>query len=192
LPSLGAPPPIRLANRSAMMAEWNDPADMAPSATRTARSIRGYRGFDPLRKCLKRHGDASSITEQHIVAADLLRGMADGAAIGFSTERDLSLPVTAILCRPSKGPGPTALRQERCWRHFVRTMAIFTAAERVLVMHVVLLNRSVQRWCQEREAQRGLPVSPAKVMGQLVSCLDRLVEHLDSEVHEAINRGAAA
>jgi hypothetical protein len=62
-----------------MQAEWRDPADLSPSAAKTARTITGYRGYDPLRKCLKRHGAASSITERHVMAADILRGLADGA-----------------------------------------------------------------------------------------------------------------
>jgi hypothetical protein len=62
LPSMLAPPEIRLANRSAMKGEWADPSDDKPTATRSARTITGWRRFDPLRKCLKRHGSASSIS----------------------------------------------------------------------------------------------------------------------------------
>jgi hypothetical protein len=91
LPSLGDPPPIRLANQSAMNSEWRDPEDTLPSAARTARTVTGYRGYDPLRRCLARHGDRCGISERHVLAADRLRTFADGAAIGFSPPRDGNL-----------------------------------------------------------------------------------------------------
>jgi len=116
------PPAAQLASGKAM--KWRDPSDVTPSATRTARTIKGWRSGDPLRACRQRHGDACGITERHILAADRLRRYADGARIGFSIERDLSLPVTHIIYRPSTGPGRAALEQAECWRNFVRAMPI--------------------------------------------------------------------
>ena len=154
LPAICVPPEARLHNKSAMPASWTDPDDTSPSAARTARVISGYRHFDPLRRCRTRHGERCGITLEHVTAADLLRHWADGAAIGFSTPRDLSLPVTAIQFRPSSGPGIKAQRQTRCWRQFVRVMAIFTKEQRQLMTGVVLLNQSVSAWCAERRAAR--------------------------------------
>jgi hypothetical protein len=71
-------PEQRLANKTAMSATWRDPED-TNTAARTAREIRGHRAFDPLRRCLQRHGPSSSITADHITAADILRALADGA-----------------------------------------------------------------------------------------------------------------
>jgi hypothetical protein len=148
--------------------------------------VHGYRTFDPLRKCRKRHGDASSITERHVVAADLLRGLADGAAIGFSAPRDLSLPVQAVTHRPRFGPGRLAERQARCWRRFVKAMAAFTRAQRELLTLVVLTNNSVHRIAAARR------INPPRLMGELVACLDQLEQHFASEVDEALARGLAA
>jgi hypothetical protein len=186
LPSLQTPPEAQLANRFTMQGEWADPDDNRPTAARTARTVVGYRGFDPLRKCRRRHGNGSSITERHVVAADLLRGLADGAAIGFSAPRDLSMPIQAIVYRPSTGPGRLAERQARCWRRFVRCMAMFTRAQRELLTLVVLLNNSVHRVAAARD------INPPRLMGELVACLDQLEQHFAPEVDAALARGLAA
>ena len=125
------------------------------------------------------------------MAADRLRSYADGARIGFSSERDLSLPVTRIVYRPSTGPGATALRQARCWRNFVRAMAIFTAEQRQFVTFVLLLNRPPAQWVKERRAA-GLSCNPGWAMGQLIALLDQLEAHLSSEIDADIARGLAA
>jgi len=182
---------VRDGARAVLRSEWRDPTDTTPSAAKTARTVTGYRSFDPLRRCLQRHKAASSINERHVVAADLLRAWADGACIGFSVPRELDQPVTMIRYGPTTGPGRTARRRTWCWRSFARTMGIFTANERRLLTFVVLLNRSVAAWCRERhEAKQH--ANAARVMGTLVGCLDRLVAFLDSEVQEALERGAAA
>jgi hypothetical protein len=192
LPSLTEPPqPIRLVNLSAMRSEWRDPAETMPSTTRTVKTVTGYRGFDPLRRCFQRHGDRCDITERHIVAADILRRLADGAAIGFSGERDLSVPITSITYRPVTGPAPLALKQAKCWAGFVRAMAIFTRDQRALLTWVVLLNRTVDRWCKEKRAA-GEIVFAAYLMGRLTACLDLLEQHFASEVDQAIKRGRVA
>jgi hypothetical protein len=59
LPSLiETPSAAQLASSKAMGSEWRDPRDVTPSATRTARMIRGWRSCDPLRACRQRHGDS--------------------------------------------------------------------------------------------------------------------------------------
>jgi hypothetical protein len=192
LPSLiENPPAAQLAAGRVMRSEWRDPSDVTPSATRTARTIKGWRSGDPLRACRQRHGNTCGITERHILAADRLRSYADGAAIGFSKERDLSFPVTHIVYRPSTGPGPGALRQARCWRNFVRAMAIFTAAQRQFLTFVLLLNRSPAQWVKERRAA-GLSCNPGWAMGQLIALLDQLEAHLSTEIDADIVRGLAA
>jgi hypothetical protein len=180
LPSLAQPPQIQRDTRKVMKGEWRDPDDTTPTAARIARNVVGWRGFDPLRKCRRRHGNASSVTERHVIAADLLRGLADGAVIGFSAPRDLSMPIQAIVYRPSTGPGRLAERQARCWRRFVRCMVMFTRAQRELLTLVVLLNTSVHRIAMARG------VHPPRLMGELVACLDQLEQHFASEVDAAL------
>jgi hypothetical protein len=186
LPSLAQPPDIQRDTHKVMRDEWRDPDDMTPNAARTARNIVGWRGFDPLRKCRKRHGDASSITERHVAAADILRGLADGAAIGFSAPVDLSLPVTAIAYRPSTGPTRNAERQARCWHRFVKVIALFTRTQRELITLVVLTNTSVHRIAMARR------IHPPRLMGELVAVLDLLDQYFSGEVDEALARGLVA
>jgi hypothetical protein len=122
------------------------------------------------------------------LAADRLRSYADGAAIGFSSERDLSLPITRIIYHPSTGPGPAALRQVRCWRNFVRVMAIFTVQQRQFVTFVLLLNRSPAKWAKERRVA-GISCNPGWAIGQLIALLDQLEAHLSSKIDADIARG---
>jgi hypothetical protein len=178
LPSALVPPEVRLVNQSAMKAEWRDPDDTTPSAAKAARSISGWRSYDPLRKC---HGHPSSkITLSHIVAADLLRRLTDGVAIGFSGGRDM-MSARSWQFGPLTGFGAPAIRSAKAWPAFRRAMAIFTAAERELITSVVLLNSPVRAWCiRQRELSRH--ANPDIEMRRLVACLDRLVEHFKSEV----------
>jgi hypothetical protein len=185
LPSLVEPPAVQLVNQTAMKAIWTDPEDVNPNR-KLAREITGFRGFDPLRKCRMRHGDASSITERHIAAADILRGLADGACIGFSPLKEHMLPVTSIVYRPVAGPPRYAERQARCWRHFVRTMAIFTRPQRELLALVVLMNIAVARVATARQ------VPPSRLMGEMVAILDQLEQHFASEIDRELGHSIAA
>jgi hypothetical protein len=178
-------------NGTVMPAEWRDSTDTAPSAARTARTVRGHRSYDPLRRCFQRHGEHCGITERHILAADRLRAFADGAAIGFSVPRDLTMPVTQILYRPATGPTKAAERQAKCWRHFVRTRAIFTADQRQLLTHTLLMNGSVASWCK-RQHDSGQHASAHQVMGQLVALLDLLEKYFSSEIDAELERGVTA
>jgi hypothetical protein len=49
-------PAAQLASVEVMRSEWRDPSDVTPGATRTARTIKGWRS--PLRACRRRHGDS--------------------------------------------------------------------------------------------------------------------------------------
>lgn len=175
-------------NASAMRASWADPADDRPGAAKHARSVSGYRQFCPLRKCRLAYGDRCGYTVEHIVAADRLRALADGAAIGFSGGRGL-LPIWGVAYQPSTGPGQAALRTARAWIGFRRAMAMFSASEREMVTHVVLLNWSLRRWIGLQRA-RHLPAHPVTERQRLVAVLDRLAQHFSEEVRRDIERGA--
>ena len=105
-----APPEIRLANHSVMRSEWRDPDGVRPTAA--PRTIIGWLTFDPLRKAMAVAG--SSITTEHILAADRLCAAADAVAIGYSGARE---PVTiqSLSYGPKTGPGQAALRSARGW-----------------------------------------------------------------------------
>ncbi len=172
-----APPSIRLANQSVMRSSWRDPTDLTPNARRTAKEITGFRATCPLRQMQHRCIDASSITNSHILAADRLRLDADAVAIGLSNDRDLAA-AQAWTYGPIAGPSALALRNIRAWPRFRAAMALFDPAQRRLLTHVVLLNRSVASWCaQLREA--GQTVKAGREQHRLVVILDVLVEHYD-------------
>jgi hypothetical protein len=184
MPLAGLPPEHQLASGKAMRSEWTDPDDLEPNR-RVARVITGYRGFDPLRKCRMRHGDRSSITERHVMAADILRALADGARIGFAPVRDLSMPVQSIFYRPLTGPSRLAERQARCWRRFVRAMASFTRPQRELLTLCALMNVSIARIAEARGC------NPPRLMGELVAVLDQLEQYFSSEIDHLRDHGEA-
>jgi hypothetical protein len=93
--------------------------------------------------------------------------------------------------QPRSGPTPTEVRQARAWRGFQRAMAMYGPADRELLTHVVLLNRSIASWCAEQRAA-GLVMDDKPTVRRLVSILDRLVEHFRGEVDRERNRGLAA
>ena len=184
LPSLQTPPEAQLTNHRAMASSWGDPTDDRPGPARTQRQVSGYRAMCPLRRAMQSANRSSSFTHDHVRAADILRSLADGAAIGFSAPRDHGLPVTAILYRPKTGPGALATRQARCWRRFVQIMALFTKPQRALLTELLLLNLSVNKIVQMRQAA-GLTVHPAMLMGTVLALLDQLVTHLEGELEKA-------
>jgi hypothetical protein len=186
-----SPPLIQRETQKVMKASWRDPTDTRPGVMASVREISGYRRLDPLRFCLKRHGNACGITERHIIAADLLRVAADGAAIGFSAPRDMLLPISSIQYRPSTGPDSQALHQQRCWRGFVRVSAIFSKEDLLLLIHVVILNWSVAKWVRVLNLA-GQRADARREMSRLIAALDRLVEHYDSGIDAAIGKGMAA
>jgi hypothetical protein len=184
------PPEIQLLNERVMRADWNDPSDSTPNASRTARQVSGHRAFCPLRWCVRRHGERSQITAKHVLAADHLRRLADGILFGFNGNRNPFL-YSDMHPGPLLGPPQPALRRARCWKPFVRAMALFTQPQRRLVTAIVLLNRSVSSWVEEL-ADEGRRVVARVEMQKLVVCLDALAEHFDREIQSDLDRGAIA
>jgi hypothetical protein len=166
------PPEIRLVNRTAMRASWNDPEDDRPSAARTARTISGHMSFCPLRWCLHRHGERSSYTVEHIQAADRLRLAFDGSRLGFSALKDWR-PIQATQFRPSTGPGAAALKQTKAARDFAAAWGTLDQDERAMLVLVVLRNTTISK------AAIMLEISGPIMTRRLVTALDRLCDHYD-------------
>jgi hypothetical protein len=183
-----SPPQTRIMNATAMRGSWVDPDDIRPTAVRSARTITGYRAMCPLRQMLHRCGASSSITDDHVIAADRLRGLADAAAIGYSRRREL-MPVQSIVFRPSTGPGTAAVRSARAWPALRAALKLFDPGQRRLLTHVVLMNRSVTSWCAVLRDQ-GLTITVAYAMHRLVVILDALVDHFDVGEDSRTDRAA--
>jgi len=176
------PPLVRQAMRqgpnATMPSAWRDPDDTKPTAARDAREIAGHRAYCPLRWMRRRHGRASRITVEHVVAADYLRRAADEALYGCGGTNMLAV-LGGGAFGPLSGPGSAALRQARAWREYTRAMALMDAHGRAVITSIVLLNHSLASWCRER----GIPAgSQQPEMDHLVGMLDRLVEHYAGEI----------
>jgi hypothetical protein len=115
---------------------------------------------------------------EHITAADHLRALADGARIGFTGGRDLSMPIQAVLYRPPSGPSGNALHQTRCERQFRQAMRIFDDGQRDLVECLILRNEPVNRW----RLARG--VTQWTAMQRLMTVLEMLVVYFDDELRK--------
>jgi hypothetical protein len=183
LPSLQAeqPPAIQIASRKVMKSAWVDPDDTTPGAAKTARQIHGHRRFDPLRWCLHRHRERSSFSEEHIMAADLLRAAWDGSRLGFVGLKTW-MPVQSAVYRPSTGPAGPALRQLRARQTFDGAWRLCCGHDRALLLAVVLGNMSLGK------AADRLRVSKPWATQALVLVLDRLCEHF--EISEPRRRAA--
>ena len=150
-------------------------------------TIAGWRTYDPLRKCLA--SSALPITVEHVVAADRLRQLADGCAIGFSCGRELMTVQGIPAYLPRTGFGDAAVRTAQAWPAYRRAMQPFCVAQRALIARVILANWSVRRWCTDCQ-EREVAVTPAIEMGRLLSILDALVEHFKTEIERDIGHSA--
>jgi hypothetical protein len=177
-----------------MRAEWRDPDDVTPNAARNAKEIRGFRVFDPLRWSRRRHGDASSITELHIHAADRLRLAADMARLG-----GLPGPLPGVGAplphpgrySPSTGFPAAATKMFRADREYRRAMSILLPSEQSIIVAVVLENVSIAAWTRYRR-HVGEQTSPQTETHRLVGALDKLVAHYDTEIKEDVAHGRVA
>jgi hypothetical protein len=165
------PPP-----RHAMRAEWVDPSDIKPNASRVPRKIRGWRTYCPLRR-MSGH-PASGITDRHIMAADRLREAVDLATLGYSSERPLIHVAQYPL--PRWGMSRSAVEQMRAVRDIARVGWIFGPAALALIDAVLLRNMSLREWTQRFDP----PLHPAGEKRKLLAVLDRLVEHYDTEIKD--------
>jgi len=157
---------------------------MRPNA-REAREITFFRRYCPLRRMQAQHGTRSQITERHIIAADWLRQIADLTRFGLSPLRD-NAPVLSIAYGPRAGPSAAALLSSIASREFRRTILRFTIGQRLMLTAVVLLNQSVNAWCEENHI-----VTPQIEMGRLLAILDLLAEHCAAEI-DAVLAGDGA
>jgi hypothetical protein len=164
---------VRIRNRTVAKDEWRDPADTNPNR-RVARVVRGWRSRNEVRRLAGRNAD---ITQEHVLAADMLCVVADGALIGFTAQRDMLMPVHIGVYRPSTGPTHSARRQAQCDERFRQAWQLFDRQQRDLLAHVVLGFWPVSRWCRERGQ-----CAVTAAMRVLVTALDRLVGFFGNEI----------
>jgi hypothetical protein len=152
-----------------MRSGWIDPEDSDPNR-RTAKQVAGHRAYCPLRWCLRRHRERSQITAEHIVTADMLRGLHDNAAIGFSPDCDPT-PVSERHYGPSTGPTSTARRQHVAAYKFAAAWQMLAPATRPVIRSVVLRNVAIG------PTARALSLTPAQCTDLLLAGLNALAAH---------------
>jgi hypothetical protein len=161
---------------------WRNPDDIQPNALHKPREITGYRTFCPLRK-MQRHG--SAIEDTHIHAADRLRLVVDLAVIGPSGLRMLLLvSMQSAGFGPTTGPTRNAVRQAEAWKEAVRMLRVFTPNQRSMLSEIVLLNRSIPKWC----ALTGVKCVKRET-GKLIAILDILASRYASEIQRDLDTG---
>jgi hypothetical protein len=182
---------MRYGPTAVMAAHWRDPDDVSPNAARNPKEVGGYRAYDPLRWSRRRHGDASSITDLHIHAADRLRLAADMARLGAlpgAVWAGAATPTPADRYSPSTGlPGP-ARAMLRADREYRRAMSILIPSEQEIIVAVVLENVSIAAWTRWRR-YLGDQTLPQTETYKLVGALDKLVAHYDTEIKEDMAMG---
>ena len=93
------------------------------------------------------------------------------------------MPMQALVYGPKSGPGAAAVRTARLSRVFQRAMDLFSPAQREMIHFVLLLNRTVNKWCATRR-ETGLTVCASTEMGRLLAILDVLATHFASEIEQ--------
>jgi hypothetical protein len=166
-----------------MKSAWRDPTDLTPNAARRPREVQGWRVFCAVRRA-RAHG--ADISEQHVIAADLLRGKFDLARLGPSTQA-LSWSPHGLMPSPRSGPTAAALRAAYASEAVGRFFRSLTPEQAELLIAVVLFNIPVARWCALHEPRR----NPPKEMAALIAVLDMLVDYLETEVERVIRADAA-
>jgi hypothetical protein len=104
------PPEIRLVHSVKCAASGGILIKHSPHSGRERPDDYRVADLRPLRKMLTIAG--SSITIEHILAADRLRQAEDAVAIGFSGPREL-VTIQSLAYRPKTCPGQAALRSAR-------------------------------------------------------------------------------
>lgn len=165
-----------------MRGAWRDPTDIVPNAARRPREVRGWRVFCAVRGARLRGSD---ITEEHIVAADILRQRYDLARLGASGAM-LAEP-TAGMPGPRSGPSNGALRAARASHSVGHLFRALSDEHATLLTVVVLDNISVSRWCGMHDPKLDKRV----VMRQLIEALDILVDYFQEEIRHIITTEAA-
>jgi hypothetical protein len=164
-----------------MRSAWRDPTDISPNASRRPREVQGFRVFCALRRA---RASGAAITDQHIIAADLLRVNVDLARLGASP---LVMAAGANCTGPRAGPSASALRAARASTNVGRLFNSLDDAQATLLIAVVLQNIPVSRWCTLHEPKLNRPT----VMRALYEVLDLLVEYFDTEVQRVLTTDSA-
>ena len=130
----------------------------------------------------------TSITRNHIHAADLLREQADLAMLGYAPTR-FDLPINSVVHGPRLGPTIAAVRQAEASTNFRRAINRLTIGLQRMVRSIILANCTVSAWCREEGERLGRQLNPQIEMGKLICALDLLVDHYRSDIERGLASG---
>ena len=164
-----------------MRAEWTDPDDIKPNASKTPRRIHGWRRYCPLRR-MSGH-PASGISDRHVMAADKLREQFDLATMGFSTER--TMVFIARCATPRWGMGPGDVARMRAFRDVTRVARMFSPPQLSMLDAILFRNMSLREWSKGAVP----PLRAATEKRKLMIILDRLVAYYDTELKDDLENG---
>jgi hypothetical protein len=178
-PDPTAPQAVRIRQEGAT-AVMRMPKPQGPAARNPDAPAARWRSYCPLRRLLRQAG--SSVTVEHVLAADHLRLLVDLATLGTGAPRGDGEP-HGMMSGPVLGPSVGAVAQAHAAADVDRALGRFAAGQRELLVAVVLRSMSVQAWCDLLGArQSGHPPNARVEMGRLLACLDLLAEHFTDAV----------
>jgi hypothetical protein len=169
-----------------MKDSWRDPSDMTPNASKRPREIAGYRTYCPLRRMMA--GRGSQITSAHIMAADRFRTQVDLAVIGCGGARDGEPNAQAY--GPRLGPSAAAVLQATSSGEVKAALDRFAATHHPMLIEIVLRNRSLHAWCANLATKLGKPPDLHVEMGRLLTILDILADHYETDIKADLAIGA--
>jgi hypothetical protein len=165
-------------------ARWVDPDDNRPSARGSARTVRGWRAYCPLRRARERKG--SLLTERHVAAADILRRLWDLARLGPTDARAAGL--AGAEPGPRSGPPTAAQVQARAANDLRIALALFSPVQLRMLEIIVLRCASIYAWCilEAEHLHLPKPLDQRVELGRLIAVLDILAQHWRDEVDAAL------
>lgn len=148
--------------------QWRDP-EQAPN-TRSPKMTSGFKPYDPLAALAKKN---SSITLEHVTAADFYRMACErGPGGAISGGRELTFSDRQFA--PSMGPAEFKLEAMAAWNWVQNQLA---PPAKACLEATVLQRQSVAEWAEKRGGDRRYAV------GYLTSVLDQLLVIYSDDVH---------
>ncbi len=167
-----------------MQAEWSDPDDVKPDAKKTARQVKGWMTYCPLRRMAEHR--SSSITPQHIAAADLIRFSWELGKYGYSGEQSMMFIDSEF---GSRIPNNGAAARIAAIRDYKRAVATWPDDDIRMLHYVVIGNHSVFAWVPYESERIGKRLNPDGETKRLVTLLGFLVKYYDTDIEHGMRSG---
>jgi hypothetical protein len=182
-----ADPYGRRPEATVMVAEWVDPDDIRPNAAKSARTIRGFRSFCPIRRMAAM--PATGVTIEHVMAADKLRELWDQVRVGFTAAGNPLMLAVLVSPQPRTGPNAGEIERAKSARALRRAVAILSLPEQALMSAIILQNQSIRYFCRSHTERTGFYLDQDVTKVRLMMVLNKLKDHFAGEIEEEVARG---